>query len=110
MHSQHQPQKIQNPEVPIAKSPHVNDRDLVNDMLTLEKYMTSSYNVALDEASNYDLYQMIFSIFRETQDCQRKFFNLMFMQGWYTLEAADQQKISQTYEKFSNYTNQFPYH
>lgn len=105
-----QQQKVQNMETSVPKTPQMNERDFVNDMLTLEKYMTSSYNTALDEASNDRLYQELATIYRETQDCQREFFNLMFKNGWYTLEEAPQQKVNQTHQQFSNYASQFPYH
>jgi hypothetical protein len=33
----------------------------------------------------------------------------MFQNGWYTLEAAEQQKLSQAYQQFQGYSSQFPY-
>ncbi|WP_284141731.1 MULTISPECIES: spore coat protein [unclassified Virgibacillus] len=104
-----QQQKIQNPETPIAKTSQMNERDMINDMLATEKYMTSSYNIALYEASNQAYYQLLQQILTETQDCQRNLFNQMFQQGWYSLEKADQQKVMQTHQQFSGYTTQFPY-
>ncbi|MBM7570993.1 spore coat protein [Aquibacillus albus] len=105
-----QQQKIQNPETQVPKTPQMNDRDFVNDILTTEKYMTDAYSNALNEASNQTMYQDLFSIFQETQDCQRNLYNLMFKNGWYSLEAADQQKIQQAYQQFSGYTSQLPIH
>ncbi|WP_093046039.1 spore coat protein [Thalassobacillus cyri] len=87
----------------------MNERDYVNDQLSTEKYMTASYNVALNEASNQNLYNDLATIFKETQDCQRDMYNLMFKKGWYSLEAADQQKLQQSYQQFSGYKNQLPY-
>ncbi|WP_205091493.1 spore coat protein [Thalassobacillus pellis] len=104
-----QSQKIQNPETTVPKTPQMNERDFVNDQLTTEKYMTASYNVALNEASNEALYTDLATIFKETQDCQRNLYNLMFKNGWYALEAADQQKTQQAYQQFTGYKNQLPY-
>lgn len=101
--------KIQNPETSIPKTPQMNDRDFINDQLTTEKYMTTAYNVALNEASNQTLYQDLASIFKETQDCQRNLYNLMFKNGWYSVEQADQQKVDQVYQQFNGYKNQLPY-
>jgi spore coat protein CotF len=101
--------QIQNPETQVPKTPQMNDRDFLDDMLTTEKYMTSAYNVFLHEASHQRLYQDMMSIFTETQNCQRELYNLMFKKGWYKLEAADQQKLQQSYHQFQGYTNQFPY-
>lgn len=104
-----QNQKVQNPETPIAKNPQMNERDFVNDMLATEKYMTASYSTALNEASCQHLYQDISSVFNETQDCERNMYNLMFKNGWYSLEAADQQKLQQAFQQFTGYTSQLPY-
>jgi spore coat protein CotF len=99
-------QKISNPATQIQKSPQMNDRDFVNDLLSTEKYMTTSYSTALHEASHDALYQDILSIFNETQQSQRDLYNLMFKNGWYSLEAADTQKLQQAYQQFNNYIGQ----
>lgn len=104
-----QTQKIQNPETNVPKTPQMNERDFINDQLTTEKYMTASYNIALNEASNQNLYQDLATIFKETQDCQRNLYNLMFKNGWYALEQAEKQKIDQTYQQFTGYKTQLPY-
>ncbi|WP_245732681.1 spore coat protein [Salinibacillus kushneri] len=87
----------------------MNERDFVNDMLATEKYMTASYNTAMNEVSNQGLYQDVSLIFKETQDCQRNLFDLMFKNGWYSLEVADQQKMQQSYQQYAGDKNQFPY-
>jgi spore coat protein CotF len=102
-------QDIQNPEAQVPKTPRMNDRDFTNDLLSMEKYMTSSYNTALNEASHQGLYQDLLSIFTETQNKQRELYNLMFQKGWYKLEEADQQKMQQSYEQHQGYSSQFPY-
>ncbi|RDY70892.1 spore coat protein [Halobacillus trueperi] len=104
-----QTQKIQNPETNVPKTPQMNERDFVNDQLSTEKYMTASYNIALNEASNQNLYQDLATIFKETQDCQRNLYNLMFKNGWYALEQSEKQKIDQTYQQFTGYKTQLPY-
>jgi spore coat protein CotF len=104
-----QPNKVQNPETPVAKTPQMNERDFVNDMLATEKHMTNNYSVALNEASNNMFYQDLLHIFTETQNCQRELFDLMFKNGWYKLEQAEQQKITQSYQQHAGYMNQFPY-
>ncbi|WP_062354480.1 spore coat protein [Bacillus kwashiorkori] len=104
-----QQNKIQNPTTQLHKSPEMNDRDFINDMLATEKYMTASYSVALNEASHQPLYEDILNIFTETQNCQRELFNLMFKKGWYGFDAAEQQKLQQSYQQFQGYSNQFPY-
>ncbi|RWZ54919.1 spore coat protein [Halobacillus fulvus] len=101
--------KIQNPETNIPKTPQMNERDFLNDQLATEKYMTASYNVALNEASNQTFYQELSTIFKETQDCQRNLYQLMFQNGWYAVEQAEQKKVDQAYQQFTGYKSQLPY-
>ncbi|GAA0499858.1 spore coat protein [Salinibacillus aidingensis] len=104
-----QSQTISNQETQVPKTPQMNERDFVNDMLATEKYMTASYTTAMNEVSNQRLYQDVSLIFKETQDCQRNLFDLMFKNGWYSLEVADQQKMQQSYQQYAGYKNQLPY-
>ncbi|WLR41347.1 spore coat protein [Bacillus carboniphilus] len=106
MNQQNQPQKIGNPETPISKTPEMNERDYVNDLLATEKYMTGSYCTALNEMSHESLYKDIQTIFNETQNCQREIYDLMFKNGWYKLEPAETTKINQSYQQFSTYAQQ----
>lgn len=101
--------KVQNPETPVPKTPQMNERDFINDLLSTEKYMKSSYDTAINEASHQELYQDILSIYNETAEMQRNLYNLMFQKGWYSLEKAETQKISQSHQQFTDYENQFPY-
>lgn len=94
-------QKISNAETQVQQGPQMNDRDFVNDILSTEKYMTASYSTALNEASHQALYQDLLTIFNETQQSQRDLYNLMFKNGWYSLEAADTQKLKQAYQQHS---------
>lgn len=102
-------QNIQNPETQVPKTPQMNERDFLNDMLTTEKYMTTSYSIALHEASHDSLYQDILKIFNETENAQRTLYNLMFEKGWYKIEAEPQQKLQQSHQQFQGYSSQFPY-
>jgi spore coat protein CotF len=100
---------IQNPETQVNSTPQMNDRDFANDLLSTEKYMTNAYSVAMNEASHQSLYQDMLTVFNETQNQQRELYNLMFKKGWYKVEAADQQKLQQSYQQFQGYSSQFPY-
>ncbi|MFC7394345.1 spore coat protein [Scopulibacillus cellulosilyticus] len=104
-----QSNKIQNPSTQTTKTAQMNDRDFLNDCLATEKYLTTSYSMALHEMSHQALYQDVSKIFNETEDCQRQMFNLMFKKGWYGLDAEQAQTLQQTYQQFSQYeTEQFP--
>lgn len=104
--------QIANPQsnaLPQVKGPEMNDRDRVNDVLASEKYLITMSNIAAWEASHQELYQDIRTICTELDECHRNLYNLMFQNGWYKLEAEEQQKLDQAYQQYSNYSTQFPY-
>ncbi|OEH86925.1 hypothetical protein BHU72_01295 [Desulfuribacillus stibiiarsenatis] len=85
------------------------DRDLLNEMILLEKHASSLYHTATIEASSEKLHQDCGSIMQETLQCQRKLYNLMTQKGWYNTQNTDHQQISQSYQKFlGEMQNQFP--
>ncbi|KQL46215.1 hypothetical protein AN963_14685 [Brevibacillus choshinensis] len=110
MPNQNQIANPQSAQLPQVKGPQMNDRDYMNDCLTTCKYLADSLNVAVWEASHQQLHQDFLQILNETHQSQREAYELMFRKGWYKLEAAEQQKLQQTYQQFSGYSTQFPYH
>lgn len=106
------PNVIQNPKpasTPEVKGPEMNDRDRINDVLTLEKYLTDSFNVSAREASHASLHRDNMTILNETHQRQYHLFEVMFQKGWYKLEAEQQAKLDQSHQQFQNYSSQFPY-
>jgi spore coat protein CotF len=99
---QNQSQMIQNPQTEVPNTPQLNDRDYTDMMLNTCKKMVDSYAIALNECSNDTYYNMLFKIFQETSQSQRRMYNLMFRKGWYSIEAEPQQKIMQTLQKESS--------
>ena len=41
-------------------------------------------------------------IFEDTKDIARDIFNLMFSKGWYTLTPEEENKITKSYNKYSD--------
>jgi spore coat protein CotF len=108
MQQQNQGQQ-QSTGLPKVKGPEFNDRDRINDVLATVKYMTMAYNVAVNEASNDSLYQTQMNILTNLHQAQRDVYNAMSAKGWYKTDPADQQKVGQAFQQFSNYRTQFPY-
>lgn len=103
---------IQNPKSPgepQVKGPEMNDRDRLNDVLALEKYLTDSFNTAAREASHKELHHDVMTVLTETHQMQYELFEVMFRKGHYKLEAEEQTKLDQAYQQFSGYASQFPY-
>ncbi len=94
--------KVQNPKTEIPSNHQINDKDILNDILSSEKNMSNNYSVALNEMSNEPLYHDILTVFLETKTAQRRLFNLLFKHGWYTLERADVNKINEKYQEYIN--------
>ncbi|MCZ8514268.1 spore coat protein [Paenibacillus filicis] len=104
--------QIANPQsgqLPQVKGPEMNDRDFLNDGLATCKYLTDSLNIAVREASHEQLHADMLQILTETHHSARELYNLMFQNGWYKLEAEEQQKLQQAHQQFSGYSSQFPY-
>ncbi|GAA3332967.1 hypothetical protein GCM10020331_095160 [Ectobacillus funiculus] len=64
----------------------------INDGLSACKYLTDSLNIAVREASHDQLHNDMLQILNETHQSCRELYTLMFQNGWYKLEAEDQQK------------------
>lgn len=86
--------KIENPKTEVPETTKLNDRDYVNGILESLKNMSNNFSIALNECSNDTMYQEVFTMFKETKDMARAAYNLMFQNGWYSLEQAEEQKIT----------------
>lgn len=93
---------IKNPSAQVPETPELNDRDLITDALSTEKHLCNSYATAMHEASHDAYYQVISGIFEDTSKQQRKFYDLMFQHGWYSLTPAQSAEIKQAEQQFSN--------
>lgn len=97
---------VQNPKTEIPQTPEMNDRDFLNDVLESEKNLSNNLAIALNEASNDAFFQDILDMFIESKKMARQLYNLMFQNGWYTLEKAEATKISQKSTELSPRLNE----
>lgn len=93
--------KIANPKIETPTGINMNDKDYITCLLTALKEMTKNYATAMTEASNEYLYNSYFSIFKELSKLQRETYELMFQNGWYSLEKAETQKINEKFQTLS---------
>lgn len=94
--------QITNPKTEVDENILMNDKDYLTDMLETEKNMRVNIAIALNEASNEELYNEIYSMYEEIATSQRQLFELMFKKGWYAVEKADTNKINTSYNKCLN--------
>ena len=89
--------KIANPKQEVANGLAMNDKDYITDVLSSLKCMTKDYVVAMAEASNESLHSIYQDMFNNFDALQRDVYELMFRKGWYSLEKAEDQKVTQKY-------------
>lgn len=94
-------QIIFNPKVEVPTGMQLNDKDHLNDLLSSLKCLVKDYTVAMSEASNEMLYQQYKTMADQLSSLQRETYELMFRYGWYSLEKAEEMKITNKYQMFS---------
>lgn len=97
---------VQNPKTEVPETMEMNDENYLNCLLETEKNESNNLSIALNEASNETLYAELKQMFDETKQMQRNLFELAFSLGWYPLEKAETQKITQKYNQLSQKCNQ----
>lgn len=88
--------KIKNEETKIKKDINLNDIDILNDTLLSFKFLVDNYSIALNEASNKWIYEIYKNIFDELSQTQQRLFQLSFQKGWYIIEEAEKNKITES--------------
>ncbi len=77
------------------------DEEMTLDVLSTQKSITDGYNTTANEASEPAVKNTMMSILDEEHKIQHEVFLEMQKRGWYQTEAAPQDKICQTKEKFA---------
>ena len=93
--------KITNPKTETPTGINMNDKDYITCLNSTLKEMTKNYSTAMTEASNESLYKSFNSTFQELSKLQRETYELMFQKGWYSLEPAETQKITEKLQTLS---------
>lgn len=89
--------QIKNSKSEVPGGTKLNDKDYLNSLLNCLKEMVRNYSVVLTEASNENLYNTYREMFDKYINLQREAFELAFKKGWYTLETAESNKVSDKY-------------
>ena len=93
--------KISNPKIKTPTGLKMNDKDYLTCLLTILKDLEKNYVIAVTEASNEHLYQSYFNTLESLSTLQRKVYELMFKNGWYSLEKVEDTKINEKYQMLS---------
>ena len=81
------------------------EQERMTDLLLTEKKMSTNYNEFASECVNVKLRDAFLSMLTQGHKTQTELFQTAQQKGWYQVEQAPQQKISQAEQKF---TNQMP--
>lgn len=77
------------------------EKEILNDFIMSQKLLTSSYNTFAGECTNQQLRNAFLNILDDEHAIQANIFENMQSKGWYQTEPADQQKVQQAKQKFS---------
>ena len=80
------------------------DKDLMQDILMLEKGVCDLYMHGSIEASTKNINQTFKSALNESLCMQESLYSNMAQKGWYTAEQADKTKVDTLRQKFTNAT------
>lgn len=93
--------QISNAKKEVPKGMVLNEKDYVTSLLSTLKDMEKNYVIAMTEASNEALYQKYLKVFNSLASLQRETYEVMFRNGWYEIEKADNNKIKQKLDKLN---------
>lgn len=97
--------EINNKKISVPTGIALNDKDYLNNLLTLLKCMEKNLAISLTEASNENLYKEYKNMFDEFAIFQRNAYELMYKFGWYQLEKANKTKVSNLLKNLENEIN-----
>ena len=80
----------------------MNDQERLTDFLCSEKKMSANYDSYASECVSTSLQDDFLKLFNQSHMTQTDLFKLAQAKGWYQVEQAPQNKVSQAYTKFSN--------
>ncbi|MDS0524404.1 spore coat protein [Clostridium sp. SHJSY1] len=81
------------------------DKEMTNEILTLEKNLASLYQLGVQESSTDPLRYDFNKLLNQTLDRQNETFKLMQQKGWYKLEQVPQTSIDKVKNKFAQVAN-----
>ena len=73
----------------------MNEKEMMQDLLTTEKQVISSYSTGITESSCPNLRNTLVNNFKSAQDIQYKVFDAMKQKGWYTSKDAQANEVQQ---------------
>jgi spore coat protein CotF len=79
---------------------NMDDKTIVDDCLSTQKFLASTQNTYAGEASSNELRSDLLNILNEEQQLQAQLFQAASQRGWYSPKRANEQEIAQVQSKF----------
>ena len=87
-----------------ATQGYLGDKEMLSDLLSSQKHITSSYNTKAGECMCVNLRDTFLNLLREEHSIQSDLFNESHSRGWYPTTPAEQPKIDQAKQKYQNFS------
>jgi len=84
----------------------LSDQDRMEDLLSQEKYLISSYSTFIPEATCPNLRQVLSTNFNDCVQNQFSVFDKMQQMGWYQTKPAPKQEVDAARQKFQQMKTQ----
>jgi len=76
------------------------DKDMMTDILSSQKFITEGYNTYANECATPAVRTDFMNILNDEHRIQSDVFSEIAKRGWYNVEAADQNKVTQAKQKY----------
>lgn len=77
------------------------EKEIYGDALSAQKACTNQFNMAANECTHESLRQTMMKILNEEHDIQKCVFDGMHAAGFYPTPAAEEKKVQEAKQKFS---------
>ena len=78
------------------------DQERMTDFISSEKKMSMNYGIFASECTSIPLRDEFLGLINKSHETQTSLFQTSVSKGWYQVEQAPTDKVSQAYTKFSN--------
>ena len=82
-------------------NPGFGDREMMDDVLSSQKFITENYNTFANECATPALKSEFMNLLNEEHQIQHDVFTEMQKRGWYQTPAAQADKVNQAKQKFT---------
>lgn len=77
------------------------EKEILSDALSAQKATTALFNTSANECVHENVRQTLLDILSEEHDIQQDVFNMMHEEGYYPTPAADEKKVQQLKQQYS---------